>query len=55
MLYKVFYHKGKELCAYTMKETFEGEEKATKELLAYENGIDIDDIEVKIEKRKKRI
>lgn len=49
--WKVFYHNGKELCAYTLYGTFNGEEQATKELLASENGIDIDDIIVKIEIR----
>ena len=38
--YKVFYYNGKELCAYTLRGTFESEEEATKELLAKENGID---------------
>lgn len=49
--WKVFYHNGKELGAYTLYGTFEGEEQATKELLAAEEGIDIKDIEVKIEER----
>ena len=48
---KVFYNKlnGKKLCSYTLYGTFDGEEKATVELLAYENNLDITDIEVKIE------
>ena len=49
--YKVFYHGEKELCAYTLYGTFEGEEEATKELLAEENGISVDDIKVRIEER----
>ena len=47
--WKVFYYNDKELLAYTINGTFDGEEQATKELLAYENGINIDDITVKIE------
>ena len=34
--WKVFYHNGKELCAYTLNGSFEGEEEATKALLAEE-------------------
>ena len=49
--WKVFYHNKKELCAYTLNGTFSGEEQATKELLASENGININDIIVKIEER----
>lgn len=49
--WKVFYHNGKELCAYTLKGTFEGEEDATKRLLAVELGVGISNIEVKIEER----
>lgn len=49
--WKVFYHNKKELCAYTLHGTFKGEEQATKELLASENEINIDDIIVKIEIR----
>lgn len=49
--YKVFYYKGKELCAYTLRGTFVGEEEATKKSLAIENGININDIIVKIEMR----
>ena len=37
--YFVFYHNEKELAAYTIRGTFEGELEATTELLAYENGI----------------
>lgn len=49
--YKVFYYNEKELVAYTLEGTFTGEEEATKELLAYENGINIEDIKVVIEER----
>ena len=49
--WKVFYHEEKELGAYTLEGTFEGEEEATKELLAGENGITIEDIKVVIEER----
>ena len=49
--WKVFYHNEKELCAYTLNGSFEGEEQATKELLASENGININNIIVKIETR----
>lgn len=49
--WKVFYYNGKELCAYTLYGTFDGEEQATKELLASENEININDIMVKIETR----
>ena len=49
--WKVFYINGKEVCSYTIFGTFAGEEQATKELLASENGVNIDDIIVKIEKR----
>ena len=38
---------GKELCAYTLRGTFTGEMQATKEALALENHISIDEIEVK--------
>lgn len=50
-LWKVFYYNEKKLCAYTMEDTFNGEEEATKRSLAYENGIDINDIKVVIEER----
>lgn len=49
--WKVFYYEGKELCSYTLEGTFIGEEEATKELLASENEIDINDIKVLIEER----
>lgn len=50
-LWKVFYINGKEVCSYTIFGTFAGEEQATKELLASENGVNINDIIVKIETR----
>lgn len=43
---------GKKLGAYTMDGTFEGEEEATKELLAYQHGISVDQIKVMIKKAK---
>lgn len=49
--YKVFKLNGKELCAYTLRGTFAGEEEATKELLAYENNCQATDISVSIEER----
>ena len=50
-LWKVFYLNGKELMAYTMLGTFAGEEQATKEMLAYDHNVSVDDIEVKVEER----
>ena len=49
--WKVFYYDEKELMAYTLEGTFNGEEDATKELLADENGIDVEDIKVVVEER----
>ena len=44
----VFYDsKGKELAAYTQAETFVGEQKATTELLAFEHGIQPEEITAK--------
>lgn len=53
--WKVFRDKdtGRELCAYTIRGTFPGEEAATIEQLAHEEGIAPDRISVKIERRKK--
>ena len=42
---------GKELLAYTVRGTFAGEEEATRELLANENNIDLDSIEIRTEYR----
>lgn len=55
MFWIVFKNKntGKELCAYTITGSFSGELEATKEMLAYENGIDVTEIEITIERRKK--
>ena len=50
-LWKVFYYGSVELCSYTMSGTFNGEEEATLRLLAYENGISVDDITVVLEER----
>lgn len=50
--WKVFYHGEKELCAYTIRGSFQGEEEATIKSLAIENGIDVADIVVKIEERE---
>ena len=49
--YLVFSYNEKELAAYTLRGTFAGEMEATKELLAYENGISIDAIRVTQETR----
>lgn len=39
---------GKELCAYTLKDTFENELESTRELLAYENNTPIENIGAEI-------
>ena len=51
--WKVFKEKatGRELCAYTIRGTFPGEEEATAEHLAHENGLKLDQIEIIIERR----
>lgn len=49
--YKVFYHNGVELGAYTVKGHFDEEEEWTKNLLATVRGIKADDIKVFIEER----
>lgn len=51
-LYKVFYLDGKEILAYTLRGTYNGEEQATKELLAYEKGVDVDRIKTNIVERR---
>ena len=43
---KFFMLNGAQLLSYTLNGTFDGEEKATLELLAYENNCNISDIEV---------
>lgn len=48
----VFYHQEKEIAAYTVCGTFQGERQATIDLLAAERGIDPADITTKIEERK---
>lgn len=50
---KVFRLNGKELCSYTLAETFADEERSTLELLAYENKCKVSDIAVTIEERGK--
>jgi len=52
--WKIFRDKdtGRELCAYTIRGTFPGEERATIELLAAEDGIKEDQITVSIESRR---
>ena len=54
-LWKVFYDSktGEELSAYTIRGTFDGEEQATRELLAYEKKIPADQIITKVERRGK--
>ena len=48
----VFYDStGKELAAYTVTGTFEGELEATKDLLAFEHGISPEEITIKEEER----
>lgn len=49
--WKVFYINGVEKCAYTLFGTFDGEEESTKELLAYENDVNVSEVETKIEIR----
>lgn len=49
--WKVFRLNGKELCAYTIYGTFDGEEQATLELLAEENNCKMSDIVVTIEEK----
>lgn len=49
--WKMFYYSGKCLGGYTIRGTSSGEEESTKALLAYRNGVSVDDIEVRIEYR----
>ena len=53
-LWLVFYHGAKELMAYTLDGTFEGEAEDTIDLLAYENGISKESIRVACEEKKKK-
>lgn len=45
----VFRLNGRVLCKYSIKGTFLGEMEATLELLAYDNGVDPQDITIKLE------
>ena len=55
MQYIVFYYLDwEELAAYALKGTFPGEASATRDLLAYEHGVDPEDITFRIEDRKPR-
>lgn len=47
----VFLRNGKELFAYTMRGSFEGEAEVTIQLLAYEHGCDPADITTKVIER----
>lgn len=49
--WKVFYYNEKELCAYTLNGSFKSEEQATKELLAKEYKIPVEEIKVVVEER----
>ena len=49
--WKVFYHNKNELCAYTLRGEFAGEEDCTKRMLSHEHEININDIMVVIEER----
>lgn len=51
-LWLVFMYENKELCAYTLRGTFDGEAASTKEMLAAENGIAPEQIMVKTEWRQ---
>ena len=54
-LFLVFYLLDwEELASYTLRGTFDGECMATREMLAYEHGVRVDDITVKIEQRRTR-
>lgn len=48
----VFRLNGRELCRYTIRGTFVSEAKNTRELLAYENDVDAEDIKITIERWK---
>lgn len=53
MIWIKFYHPdSRDLGGYTLLGTFAGELQNTKELLAAENGIKPEDIEVRLEERK---
>lgn len=48
MLYKAFYLDGKEILAYTLEGTYNGEEESTRELLAEKYHVDVDRIKTNI-------
>ena len=52
-LWKVFYNRmtGEVYAAYTLRDTFPGEEQNTREILAAEKGVDPADIVTRIEER----
>lgn len=45
-IWLVFSYNGKVLCKYTVSGTFKGEMEQTRALLAYENHVSVDDIEI---------
>ena len=47
----IFVFNGKELTRYDFENSFNGEAKETRELLAYENGVDVSDIKVFYQQR----
>lgn len=49
----IFVLNGKELLRYDFENSFKSEAKATRELLAYENNVNINDIKVYYQKRNK--
>lgn len=48
----IFYLNGKELAGHDLKNEFEGERESARELLAYENSVKPEDIEVRLEYRE---
>lgn len=48
----VFYHEGREICAYTLRGTFQGEREDTIALLAHERGIPAEEITCQVEERR---
>ena len=47
----VFYVHGKEKAAYTVRGTFAGELEAVRELIAEENGVEVDEVDIKVKMR----
>lgn len=47
----VFYHEGRELCRYTLRGTFPGEQQDTINLLAHEHGRPAEEITCKVVKQ----